>query len=767
MTSQQSLWSSLDFLNVNHKNQLSEYISKNNVLKKDLDNFLKKNNFNEEQQQLIFIFLYENDVTVENDDDSDDKCDNSDVLNTYGDSSSSSENEESSNESLDIDINHNSRDVANIIKLYLKKMSRFSLLSRDEEVNNSKCLEESKLQILSFISHSKLLKETVEFWMNGLQNNTLLLREFLNSSDSDKDFPDEKNGVDDETRELDRIKNRKKRLIKQKKNLKNIIQLVTENDDDSDKNHLEESLMDDTVFLLKEMIVILNEVEKKKEKFAIIYKKNGEELKESFLKLEKSLKKHFDKIFDIIKYLQLSSVYIDNIISNIKNYLTPVRKLYKEIASFVVELNPSIKHEDIYKKVKGAKGFDLDSLMKSIELWSGVSFYTEQALKSSKVINNKTISQDQKNNCIGRVEKIYGEVIDLQKTIGCPLFIFYERLKNILLIQYEGQESYKKMVEGNLRLVVSIAKRYAGRGLPFPDLIQEGNLGLIKAVEKFSYKRGYKFSTYATWWIRQSITRAIADKANTMRVPIHMGEFVNKIKKFTKAKQNESGETPSISELAKMCEVSVDKIQKSAIWCRKITNISDMRVSLQDDDNDEIDENIEDTSHTTFEGEYDNFLLSQEINKALKYLSPREEMVLSLRYTRGDSSKPLYLNEEYLTKVEKLIFDCQSLIQNNGIDIIIDGDDDCELGNLGVVKGLIEKKFDVEYSIKQQIWYLVIGSNNINDDFNQGTLEKLGEFFNVTRERIRQIQDKAIKAISFRHKFRLVKFLSKDNSLSV
>ncbi|MEG2930435.1 MAG: RNA polymerase sigma factor RpoD [Ruthenibacterium sp.] len=231
------------------------------------------------------------------------------------------------------------------------------------------------------------------------------------------------------------------------------------------------------------------------------------------------------------------------------------------------------------------------------------------------------------------------------KEIGrVPLLSSEEEVALAIQIQEggpDGDKAKQRLSEANLRLVVSIAKRYVGRGMQFLDLIQEGNLGLIKAVEKFDHTKGFKFSTYATWWIRQAITRAIADQARTIRIPVHMVETINKVKKVSSQLLHRNGHEPTADEIAEELEMPVDKV-------REIMRVAQEPVSLETPIGEEEDSHLGDfipdedapvpaeaASHT---------LLKEQLSGVLKSLTPREEKVLRLRFGLEDG-RPRTLEE--------------------------------------------------------------------------------------------------------------------------
>jgi len=274
--------------------------------------------------------------------------------------------------------------------------------------------------------------------------------------------------------------------------------------------------------------------------------------------------------------------------------------------------------------------------------------------------------------------------------IDDPIKIYLKDIGNVPLLSFEEEVALAKRIEtgdtqakqllseSNLRLVVSIAKRYMGRGMSLLDLIQEGNMGLIRAVDKYDYRRGYKFSTYATWWIRQAITRAIADQARTIRIPVHMFETIQKLRKVSKQLQQELNREATYDELAERMNMSVDKIQE-------ILQLSREPVSLEtpigDEEDNQLSDFIKDESGTIPQDAAAYRLLQEHINEVLSTLSEREATVLKLRY---------------------------------GID-----------------------------------------------NGREMTLEEIGREFNVTRERIRQIESKALRKLRSKSKSnKLIDYLS-------
>jgi RNA polymerase primary sigma factor len=253
---------------------------------------------------------------------------------------------------------------------------------------------------------------------------------------------------------------------------------------------------------------------------------------------------------------------------------------------------------------------------------------TEKKLEGSSANGNKDLRKE--------LRQLRQRLADFEQRTQSSAVELRRSCQNIISGEEQAEAAKRDLIEANLRLVVSIAKKYTNRGLQFLDLIQEGNIGLMKAVDKFEYRRGYKFSTYATWWIRQAITRAIADQARTIRIPVHMIETINKLIRTSRLLVQEYGREPTSEEIAKRMEIPVIKV-------RKVLKIAQEPISLEtpigEEEDSHLGDFIEDRGVISPAEAVININLKEQTESVLKTLTPREEKVIKMRFGLDDGSE--------------------------------------------------------------------------------------------------------------------------------
>ena len=475
------------------------------------------------------------------------------------------------------------------IRMYLREMGGVELLSREGEIAIAKRIEAGKDVMLIALTQSPITAQQFFEWDEKLQKDEILVREII---DIDTNYME-----DESTGPSAKQKNAGE----------------TENDDSSNDDD---------------------------EEFNPTLAAMETEIKPKVLKTVNTLTKEYNKL---IKYQKdkLECILNSQIFSPAKekNYEKIVKDILENIKS--LQLSPSVledlvqKHYVENKKIISLEGNLLRLAMnQKIPRNEFLKFYIGNEINPNlkKFLDTNSEWKNFFNKNKDDFKNIRERLVEISKKIGMSVTDFKKLVSRVQKGEKESRIAKKEMVEANLRLVISIAKKYTNRGLQFLDLIQEGNIGLMKAVDKFEYRRGYKFSTYATWWIRQAITRSIADQARTIRIPVHMIETINKIVRTQRLILSEFGREATPEELAQKLRMPLDKV-------RKVLKISKEPVSLEkpvgDEEDSSLGDFIEDTKALAPLEQAIKSNLGEATTKILSTLTPREERVLRMRFGVG------------------------------------------------------------------------------------------------------------------------------------
>ncbi|MDB3924959.1 RNA polymerase sigma factor RpoD [Candidatus Pelagibacter sp.] len=476
------------------------------------------------------------------------------------------------------------------IRMYLREMGGVELLSREGEIAIAKRIEAGKDVMLIALSQSPMTAQQFYEWNDQLQKDEILVREII---DIDTNYmEDESTGPSAKQKnagETDKDEN-------------------SGDDDDDDFNptlaametEIKPKVLKTVNTLTKEYTKLIKYQKEKLD--CVLNSQNFSPAK------EKGYQKIVDDILENIKSLQLSPSVLEELVQ--KHYVENKKIISLEGNLLRLAMEHNIPRNEFIKFYIGNEiNPNLKKFLDTNSIWKQFFAKNKEEFKN-----------------------IRERLIEISHKLGISVTDFKKLVSRVQKGEKESRIAKKEMVEANLRLVISIAKKYTNRGLQFLDLIQEGNIGLMKAVDKFEYRRGYKFSTYATWWIRQAITRSIADQARTIRIPVHMIETINKIVRTQRLILSEFGREATPEELAQKLRMPLDKV-------RKVLKISKEPVSLEkpvgDEEDSSLGDFIEDTKALAPLEQAIKSNLGEATTKILSTLTPREERVLRMRFGVG------------------------------------------------------------------------------------------------------------------------------------
>ena len=488
------------------------------------------------------------------------------------------------------------------VRMYLREMGSVDLLSREGEIAIAKRIEAGKEAMIEGLCESPLTFQAIIIWRDELNEGQVLLRDIIDLEAS-YEGPDAKNKkividkADDEKKEKDDNEETESE--------------GSDSDGSDYDNNLSLAAME--AELKPDVFDIFDSISDKYKKLRKLQDKRNE-----FKKQKKDLtsrqldtyNEYSSELKDLMKKLSLNPNRIEALLDHL--YDINKRLVDLEISLWKLANSSGIDRKDFLKEYHGN---ELDPT------------WINRVVRLKRDGWQNFVKENRKN-----IKSIFADIHDLSDETGLEIEEFRKIVLKVQKGEREAAVAKKEMVEANLRLVISIAKKYTNRGLQFLDLIQEGNIGLMKAVDKFEYRRGYKFSTYATWWIRQAITRSIADQARTIRIPVHMIETINKLVRTSRQILHEIGREPTPEELSEKLQMPLDKV-------RKVLKIAKEPISLEtpvgDEEDSYLGDFIEDKNVLLRVDAAIQANLRETTTKVLAMLTPREERVLRMRFGIG------------------------------------------------------------------------------------------------------------------------------------
>ncbi len=504
------------------------------------------------------------------------------------------------------------------VRLYLRDMGAVELLSREGEIAIAKRIEAGREKMIGAICESPMTIRSIINWKDAIKDGTMLLRDIVDL-EATYDMSDISDSKLEDTLKLiesggdEKNENKKKNDNENNDDESNSDEQQQEDDEDDSLNvslaAMEEKLKPKVLNDFNDITKLFKKLQKHSQELINADKKN----EKNFISLEKKYIKIQKEMVAAMKAVHFNSTTIEALMEAL--YELNKKLLLREGKMLRMATNAGVKREDFisqYLNFNFEKNWIQSLLATKDKNWE-------------KFINRNHID----------INKNIEEIREIQAASELPLSEFRRIVGTVQQGERSANRAKKEMIESNLRLVISIAKKYTNRGLQFLDLIQEGNIGLMKAVDKFEYRRGYKFSTYATWWIRQAITRSIADQARTIRIPVHMIETINKIVRTTRQIMSEIGREPTPNELADRLHMPLDKV-------KKVLKIAKEPISLEtpvgDEEDSSLGDFIEDKNALIPIDAAVKSSLRDTTTRILSSLTPREERVLRMRFGIGMNS---------------------------------------------------------------------------------------------------------------------------------